>query len=149
MPDGSWLGSWAVCFTYGTWFALTALAAAGEAEGIAAKRGCEFLLSKQNTDGSWGESFHSSVKKEYIPHREGQVINTAWALLALMVCRHPDRKAVDKGIEFLLSKQTDQGDWPQQGISGVFNFNCMITYTAYRNVFPIWALARYGKFYSE
>lgn len=149
LPDGSWLGSWAVCFTYGTWFALTALAAAGEADGKEAKRGCEFLLSKQNADGSWGESFQSSVKKEYIPHREGQVINTAWALLALMVCRYPDRKAIDKGIEFLLSKQTDQGDWPQQGISGVFNFNCMITYTAYRNVFPIWALARYGKFYRE
>ena len=37
------------------------------------------------------------------------------------------------------------GDWPQEGISGVFNRACGITYTAYRNVFPIWALGRCAK----
>jgi len=42
-----------------------------------------------------------------------------------------------------MHSQERQGDWPQQGISGVFNGNCMITYTAYRNVFPIWALGNY------
>jgi squalene cyclase len=36
-------------------------------------------------------------------------------------------------------------DWPQEGITGVFNRACGITYTAYRNVFPIWALGRYGR----
>lgn len=142
--DGSWLGSWAVCFTYGTWFGLSALAIAGEKNSIEAKRGCEFLLSKQNTDGSWGESFESCVTKQYVQHREGQVVNTAWALLALMACEYPCGAAIEKGIQFLIDKQTESGDWDQQGISGVFNFNCMITYTSYRNVFPLWALARYG-----
>lgn len=145
--DGSWLGSWAVCFTYGTWFGLTALAVAGEKDGPEARRGCEFLLSKQNADGSWGESFRSCVEKKYIPHEEGQVVNTAWALLGLMACGYPCPEALEKGIRFLVSKQQADGDWEQQGISGVFNFNCMITYTAYRNVFPLWALARYGKLY--
>ena len=28
-PDGSWYGSWGVCFTYGTWFGVEALRAAG------------------------------------------------------------------------------------------------------------------------
>src|SRR5437773_9397799 len=28
-PDGSWYGSWAVCFTYAIWFAVDALAAVG------------------------------------------------------------------------------------------------------------------------
>jgi squalene cyclase len=27
-PDGSWYGSWGVCFTYGIWFGVEALAAA-------------------------------------------------------------------------------------------------------------------------
>lgn len=27
-PDGSWYGSWGVCFTYGTWFGVEALAIA-------------------------------------------------------------------------------------------------------------------------
>jgi squalene cyclase len=28
LPDGSWYGSWGVCFTYGTWFGVDALVAA-------------------------------------------------------------------------------------------------------------------------
>ncbi len=31
-PDGSWYGSWGVCFTYGTWFGVEALAAAAPCE---------------------------------------------------------------------------------------------------------------------
>jgi squalene cyclase len=30
-----------------------------------------------------------------------------------------------------------------QEIMGVFNNNCMISYSAYRNIFPIWALGEY------
>ena len=29
-PDGSWYGSWGVCFTYGTWFGIEGLIGAGE-----------------------------------------------------------------------------------------------------------------------
>jgi squalene cyclase len=64
-----------------------------------------------------------------------------------MSANYPDLKVIRSGIEFLMKMQDDKGDWPQQGISGVFNHNCMITYTAYRNVFPIWALARYTAMY--
>ena len=35
----------------------------------------------------------------------------------------------------------------QEGISGVFNGNCMETYTSYRNIFPLWALGRYYRYY--
>jgi hypothetical protein len=30
-----------------------------------------------------------------------------------------------------------------QEIIGVFNKNCMISYSQYRNIFPIWALGEY------
>ncbi len=33
-PDGSWYGSWAVCFTYGCWFGVSALAAKGHRYGV-------------------------------------------------------------------------------------------------------------------
>jgi len=146
-PDGSWYGSWAVCFTYGGWFGLELLAELGEADSEAAKRGAEFLLSKQRADGGWGESYKACVIHEYVQHPdESQVINTAWALLALMKIKYgPAKSAIRKGVEFLLSKQLDDGDWAQQSISGVFNGNCMISYTNYRNIFPMWALARYKK----
>ena len=152
--DGSWYGCWGVCYTYGTWFGVEGLLCAGEASytngspSSKIKKACEFLLSKQRSDGSWGESFESCVQHKYIEHEDGQIINTAWALLALMKAKHPDKAAIEKGVAFILSRQEVSGDFPQEGISGVFNGNCMETYTSYRNIFPLWALARYHKYYA-
>lgn len=149
--DGSWYGSWAVCFTYGTWFGVEGLLASGE-KGFdcsgqnaspAISKACEFLLGKQNIDGGWGESFESCLKKQYIPHKHSQIVNTAWAVMTLLAAQHPNKNAIQKGIDFILRMQEECGDFPQQSISGVFNHSCMITYTSYRNVFPIWALSRY------
>jgi squalene/oxidosqualene cyclase-like protein len=149
--DGSWYGSWGVCFTYGTWFGIEGLVIGGEntytQEPVSRplKKACDFLISKQREDGSWGESFQSCVQKEYIEHEEGQVINTAWALLGLMAAKYPDIKLIEKGINYLIQKQQPNGDWEQEGISGVFNGNCMEVYTSYRNVFPLWALGRFAR----
>ncbi len=154
--DGSWYGSWAICFTYGTWFGVEGLLAAGfrpyrpgEIPSPEIKAACEFLVSKQNKDGGWGESFKSCLQKEYIFHEESQIVNTSWALLTLMEANYPGKDVVKRGTDYLLKKQMRNGDFPQQGISGVFNHSCGITYTAYRNVFPIWALARYQKMYAS
>ena len=46
-----------------------------------------------------------------------------------------------------MSEQLPNGDWKQEGIAGVFNRACGISYTAYRNIFPIWALGRYARHY--
>lgn len=147
-PDGSWYGCWGVCYTYGTWFGIEGLLATGHKnDSPEIQKACNFLLSKQHTDGSWGESFESCVQHKYIEHEDGQIINTAWALLALMKANHPDKAAIEKGIEFILSRQESNGDFPQEGISGVFNGNCMETYTSYRNVFPLWAVARYYRYF--
>ena len=55
-PDGSWKGSWAVCFAYGTWFGVEGLLASGEpVQSVAIQRACEFLKSKRLADGCWGE----------------------------------------------------------------------------------------------
>lgn len=43
------------------------------------------------------------------------------------------------------SPTTPTGDWAQEGITGVFNRNCGITYSQYRNIFPLWALGRYAR----
>ncbi len=58
-PHGGWYGSWGICFTYATMFALESLAGTGEIyeNSTHAKRGCEFLISKQREDGGWSESY--------------------------------------------------------------------------------------------
>lgn len=57
--DGSWYGSWGICFTYATMFALESMASIGEtySNSKVSKRGCDFLVSKQRPDGGWSESY--------------------------------------------------------------------------------------------
>uniref|UniRef100_A0A383VVZ0 Squalene cyclase C-terminal domain-containing protein n=1 Tax=Tetradesmus obliquus TaxID=3088 RepID=A0A383VVZ0_TETOB len=149
-PDGSWYGSWGVCFTYGTWFGATALACRGHtaASDPALRKACSFLVNKQRLDGGWGESYLSCQDKVYSQlEGESHVVNTAWAIMALLAAGYHtiDPKPLHKGAAFLMRAQQASGDWPQQHISGVFNRNCMITYANYRNIFPIWALGLYRR----
>lgn len=57
--DGAWYGSWGICFTYATMFALESMKSVGEtcANSVISRRGCKFLLSKQREDGGWSESY--------------------------------------------------------------------------------------------
>jgi len=156
-PDGSWYGSWACCFTYAAWFGVEGLMAAGEGPNSeSVRKAVHFLLQKQNDNGGWGEDFRSCYDKDYSPGGMKEygtggsgVVTTAWALLALMIGECKDVRAVKRGVEYLMREQQPTGDWPQQGISGVFNRSCGITYTAYRNLFPIWALGRYTTTYMK
>ncbi len=143
--DGSWEGSWAVCFIYGTWFGISGLRAAGvDSDDPAIKRAVAFVLSKQLPDGGWGESYLSCETREYVQHPDGsQVVMTAWGVLALQKSERKEAAAaIARGQSLLEEKQLDNGDWPKEGITGVFNRTCMIHYRFYRNYFPLWALAQ-------
>jgi len=122
-PDGSWYGSWGICFNYANMFALESLALTGHTwhNSPVVKKACEFILSKQMDDGGWGESYWSSVKAEYIHHEKSQVVNTAWACIALMNAKFPDKEAIERGIKLLRSRQQSNGEWLQEAIEGVFN----------------------------
>lgn len=149
-PDGSWYGSWAVCFTYGSWFGTKALRSMGFTVDNCdtQQKAASFILGKQRPDGGWGESYLSCQDKVY-SHLQGKshVVNTGWAMIALIAAdqHKQDASALHRGAAFLMAMQEPNGDWPQQHISGVFNRNCMITYANYRNIFPIWALGLYKR----
>jgi len=147
--DGSWIGSWGVCFTYGAWFGIEGLVAVGEPlSSPFIKKACNFLLSKQRADGGWGEDFQACVTRKWEENEESQVVNTAWSVLALLKAGW-NKEPIQRAVQFLRSKQKPNGDWDQQSISGVFNANCSISYSQYKNIFPCWALARYANIYHE
>ncbi|MDQ3032376.1 MAG: terpene cyclase/mutase family protein [Myxococcota bacterium] len=150
--DGSWYGGWGICFTYGTWFGIDVLAQCGRSEDVPRiERACRFLIGRQRDDGAWSESHRSCVEKRWVPHEDALPVQTAWALLGLLGAHgvpDPDgrrRRAIERGIEHLLTRQNADGTWEQHAISGAFNRNCMIHYDNYRHVMPLWALGRYHR----
>ncbi|HUU03062.1 MAG TPA: terpene cyclase/mutase family protein [Myxococcota bacterium] len=144
--DGSWEGSWAVCFTYGTWFGTWGLLAAGAPENAPElRRACGFLIGRQNPDGGWGEDWRSCTRRRYIRSTDSRAVNTAWALLSLSRCGLATTAPARRAAYFLLERQLASGDWPQEPLVGVFNKTTLINYENYRRYFPIWALAEYAR----
>ena len=122
-PDGSWYGSWGICFTYAGMFALESLASVGETYSTSerVRRACEFFLSKQMTDGGWGESYRSCETGVYTHHEESQVVQTCWACIGLMEAEFPDREPLEKALTMVMARQGSTGQWEQEAIEGVFN----------------------------
>jgi len=144
--DGSWRGVWGVQFIYGTLFGIRGLLAAGARPGDPALRSaCRWLLERQREDGGWGEHRSGCLTGRYVPHEESQVIQTAWALIALLEAGDPDWAAISRGARFLLDTQDSEGAWPKQDMAGVFFRTALLDYVLYRQYFPLHALGLYER----
>ena len=142
--DGSFEGNWAVCFTYGTWFAVSGLLAAGvPKDALSVRRAVAFLLSKQRADGSWSEHGDTCRERRWIEGPDGLAAQTAWALSALVRAGCQASEALDRAAAWLCARQQPDGAWPREPLVGVFNRTCLINYDNYRHVFPLWALAEW------
>ena len=121
--DGSWYGAWGICFTYAGMFALESLRCVGETyeSSERVRRACKFLLGRQMDDGGWGESYRSCETGVYTPHERSQVVQTAWALIALMEAEYPVKEPILRGVRLIMGRQQRNGEWLQEAIEGVFN----------------------------
>lgn len=145
-PEGCWFGRWGTNYIYGTWSVLCALNALGlDSKDQMVRRAIEWLISKQRSDGGWGEDGATYWADK--PKGEGQAstpAQTAWAVLGLMAVGEVDHPAVTKGIQHLLDTQDVEGKWAEDYYSAVgFPRVFYLRYHGYKVFFPQWALARY------
>jgi squalene-hopene/tetraprenyl-beta-curcumene cyclase len=150
LAEGSWYGRWGLNYIYGTWSVLCALNAAGvDHSDPMVRKAAGWLLSIQNADGGWGEDA-TSYRLDYkgfdkrFDGGPTTASQTAWALLGLMAAGEVGNPAVARGVQCLMTTQTQKGQWEEQrytatGFPRVF----YLRYHGYSKFFPLWALARY------
>jgi squalene-hopene/tetraprenyl-beta-curcumene cyclase len=144
--DGSWYGRWGVDYLYGTFLALRGLQAAQVSDREApVQRALEWIRAYQNADGGWGESCASYDNNCFTPG-PSTASQTAWAILGLLAGGDTRSISLHKGIEYLVESQRADGTWEESYATGTgFPRVFYLTYTEYRNTFPILALANFAK----
>jgi squalene-hopene/tetraprenyl-beta-curcumene cyclase len=152
--DGAWFGRWGVNYVYGTSGALAALGPARVDRRIdhAVVRGAVWLRSVQNIDGGWGETTDSYKNPQLRGIGPSTASQTAWALIGLLeaVQRLPSlaeefTPAIERGVDFLLRTQRQDGNWDEPEFTGTgFPVHFYLNYHQYRLHFPLSALGRYA-----
>ncbi len=150
-PEGSWFGRWGVNYIYGTWSVLCGLEAIGEEMNRPyVRKAVNWLKSKQNIDGGWGEVCESYIDRSLMGSGQSTASQTGWALLALFAAGEARSAAAARGIEYLIRSQKEDGTWDEDAFTGTgFPKFFMIKYHIYRNCFPLMALGKYRRLISE
>jgi squalene-hopene/tetraprenyl-beta-curcumene cyclase len=142
--EGPWYGRWGVNYLYGTSGALRALETLGLHKSAESQRGVAWLRTVQNADGGFGESCASYDHPELKARGHSTPSQTAWGLIGLLAAGEISEPAVKQAVGYLLNQQRETGAWAEAAFTGTgFPRVFYLRYHLYRNVFPLYALARY------
>lgn len=147
--DGSWFGRWGVNYIYGLGAVMPALEAVGyDGEHPSVRQAVDWLMSRQNSDGGWGEDCRSYEEGATSDDRRGRgestPSQTAWALMSLVAAGEARGEAARRAADYLSAAQREDGDWDEESFTGTgFPRDFMIRYHLYRIVWPMIALGRY------
>ncbi|TLD05707.1 uncharacterized protein PgNI_08500 [Pyricularia grisea] len=152
---GGWYGRWGVNYIFGTSAAVCAMAYFKDRKGVSGKMasGVEWLRSRQNPDGGWGELLESYDDKALAGRGRSTPSQTAWALQALLELEDPRGKVVESGVNWLLRHQVTSASkksglvsatWPEEDFTATgFPGHFYLKYELYSHYFPMMALGRY------
>ena len=109
------------------------------------QRALEFIRAYQNRDGGWGESCSSYDENRFMPN-PSTPSQTAWGILALLAGGDLRSESLYNGVEYLVRTQNSNGTWDEDYCTGTgFPRVFYLSYTEYRNLFPLLALAEFTK----
>ena len=142
---GTWRGRWGINYLYGTSASITGLIAVGYPSSHSRiRRAVEWLESRQNADGGFGETSASYLDKIKAGVGISTPTQTAWALLGLVASTERGSPAIERAVHYLLSEFQKNGLWKDGSAVGTGHPGIVyMEYPSYPYAFPLMALGRY------
>lgn len=150
--SGSWYGRWGANYLYGTSNVLCGLVNAHFIDNSRAglinqsiKRGVDWLVNVQNTDGGWGECLETYSRPALAGQGKSTASQTGWALMGVLTLLPVMDLTVRRGVQYLLSTQREDGAWTEREFTGVgFPNHFYLGYVYYPHYFAMMGLGRYA-----
>lgn len=149
----SWQARWGINYIYSVGAVLPGLRKAGfDLRDEMIRRSIDWLKSKQNSDGGFGETTLSYNEPEkYNGVGKSTVTQTAWGLLALLEVRgiYDVETNIDRAAYYLVDqfKQSDNRFFDTSVVGTGHRGLLYLQYPSYAYSFPVIALARYVRLY--
>ena len=140
--NGAWIGRYGVNYIYGTSAALVGLLKVKfPKHDPMMANAFDWIMSKQNQDGGWGETTKSDDDNVFAGVGVSTYSQTAWALLPLIEAKLVKTQAVKDGVKYLVEAIENEGLWIDQSPTGTGHPSVSyIVYPAYPYTFPLMAL---------
>lgn len=143
--NDAWWGRWEVNFLASTRCVISGLCAVGESpkqEYI--QKAANWMVSKQNPDGGWGESIESYANPELAGQGPSCGPITGNVLSVLMDTGNLSETSLKKGFKYLCDCQNEDGSWTEiYPLYVMFPPNLFYKNFIYSQYSPIEALAKY------